>query len=141
MRINPSLLRPADAIFAIIMGGCQVTQSGLCVQSGNFPNIYPSDEHCHISVRFGSTIFATAFDVDSLGLINDIDEGDILSIDGIAYQGSLQPAGIFTASEVRWFSSSYVSRMGWQLCSTNITTTSTTTWQLGRSIDARSQTA
>ena len=99
------------------------------MQNEHFPNSYKSYAYCRIRVRPDTEIWCTAFDTHS-GTPRPSLVGDTLSIDGRAYHGLDGPLGNFTAEEIVWSTDWLHSRMGWQLCDTNFTTT-TTTWMLG----------
>ena len=123
-------VRPLGATFVIVSDGdaCVVVEEGLCVQTGNFPYAYRHGASCRILVRRDADIWCPVFDMHPGGPAYP--DGDVLYVDEIAHKGQDGPQGNFTAREIVWVSDSAHSGIGWKLCHSNFTTT-TTTWMLG----------
>jgi len=98
----------AVAMWTLESGPC--TQSGPCISSPNFPDVYGNHQSCEIEVPPGVTeaISVVAFDTE--------DGYDYLWVNGHGYSGADGPAGVTPTSSITWSSDSSVMKSGWKMC-------------------------
>ena len=84
----------------------------MCVQSTNYPNGYPNDVQCTVTINQAADIvLSEEFDVeknfDRLVIVGELIDGDSIA----SVPSSLNPG-----DQITWQSDSTVTSTGWQVC-------------------------
>ena len=102
--------------FAVTSGTCTASPDGKCFRSPGYPNNYPDNSHCTITVHNSGGVHATAFNTEGGNY-------DYLTIDGHRYSGTggaLATPGlqVLDGSQITWQTDSSIHRTGFEVCST-----------------------
>jgi len=108
----PPLSEHGGDMFHVKYGRCTVDRYG-CVQSPDYPAVYPNGGHCNISVnqRLSGPMRVLQFSTETLF--------DTLFIDGKAFSGDITPQNITPKSYIAWTSDETITGHGWKLCPPN----------------------
>ena len=95
--------------WSVASGPCVKTADN-CITSANFPLPYGNDESCEIAVTqplLGS-VSAVGFHME--------DYSDVLTINGVSYQGTSGPQGVKPTGSITWTTDASTKGSGWKLC-------------------------
>jgi hypothetical protein len=90
---------------------CTVTADN-CFRSANYPDSYPNNDTCNITVLVPDTLVVRSFNIES--------GSDFLTVDSVNYSGTLGPEGVSVTpgTLISWSSDHIATRAGVKICGT-----------------------